>query len=346
MDKVKGSMEVLSDMQITADTTGMDAHSKIILRNKEVLAIILGEVIAEYKGYTRKEVMDFIEMDSMSSEMEVSSGRTNTQVQGDNPEFVQLNEKTSYFDLVFRAKNPLLSTKDVFVSLHMDVEPQKTYQPGYPVEKRGFYYLARQLSSQLSLTTENTDYGQLEKCYSIWICKDDIPKKAQYSVSVYETINTKNTSLHHAKKESYDLMTLVIIKLGNVVYNGEKEDEYYELLRFLDTIMSPHKEDFMDKVKEYIDFSENEELWKEVTRVSGLGLSIFREGLEEGLEKGLERGIEEGIQKGRTEGIQAFIEDHLEEKIPKEKSLEKLQRRFQLTEEKAIEYYERFARNV
>ena len=282
----------------------------------------------------------------MSSEMEVSSGRTNTQVQGNNPEFVQLNEKTSYFDLVFRAKNPLLSTKDVFVSLHMDIEPQKTYQPGYPIEKRGFYYLARQLSSQLSLTTENTDYGQLEKCYSIWICKDDIPKKAQYSVSVYETINTKNTSLHHAKKESYDLMTLVIIKLGNVVYNGEKEDEYYELLRFLDTIMSPHKEDFMDKVKEYIDFSENEELWKEVTQVSGLGLSIFREGLEEGLEKGLERGIEEGIQKGRTEGIQAFIEDHLEEKIPKEKSLEKLQRRFQLTEEKAIEYYERFAKNV
>ena len=98
MDKVKGSMEVLSDMQITADTIGMDAHSKIILRNKEVLAIILGEVIAEYKGYTRKEVMDFIEMDSMSSEMEVSSGRTNTQVQGDNPEFVKLNEKTSYFD--------------------------------------------------------------------------------------------------------------------------------------------------------------------------------------------------------------------------------------------------------
>ena len=291
MDKVKGSMEVLSDMQITADTTGMDAHSKIILRNKEVLAIILGEVIAEYKGYTRKEVMDFIEMDSMSSEMEVSSGRTNTQVQGDNPEFVQLNEKTSYFDLVFRAKNPLLSTKDVFVSLHVDIEPQKTYQPGYPIEKRGFYYLARQLSSQLSLTTENTDYGQLEKCYSIWICKDDIPKKAQYSVSVYETINTKNTSLHHAKKESYDLMTLVIIKLGNVVYNGEKEDEYYELLRFLDTIMSPHKEDFMDKVKEYIDFSENEELWKEVTHVTGLGMSIFREGLEEGIEKGIEKGI-------------------------------------------------------
>jgi hypothetical protein len=326
MDKVKGSMEVLSDMQITADTTGMDAHSKTILRNKEVLAIILGEVIAEYKGYTRKEVMDFIEMDSMTSEMEVSSGRTNTQVQGENPEFVQLNEKTSYFDLVFRAKNPLLSTKDVFVSLHMDIEPQKTYQPGYPIEKRGIYYLARRLSSQLSLLTEKTDYGQLEKCYSIWICKDDIPQRDQYSVAIYEMANTKNSSKYNIKKENYDLLTLVIIKLGNRVYNGKKEEEWYELLRFLDTIMSPHKEDFMDKVKEYIDFSENEELWKEVTLVSGLGQSIFEEGLEK--------------------GIQALIEDNLEEKISKEKSLEKLQRRFQLTEEQAIAYYKRFAENV
>lgn len=206
------------------------------------------------------------------------------------------------------------------------MEPQKTYQPGYPIEKRGIYYLARRLSSQLSLLTEKTDYGQLEKCYSIWICKDDIPKRDQYSVAIYEITNTKNSSKHSIKKENYDLMTLVIIKLGNVVYNGEKEEEYYQLLRFLDTIMSPHKKDFMDKVKEYIDFSENEELWKEVTLVSGLGQSIFEEGLEK--------------------GIQALIEDNLEEKIPKEKSLEKLQRRFQLTEEQAIAYYKRFAENV
>ena len=76
----------------------------------------------------------------------------------------------------------------------------------------------------------------------------------------------------------------------------------------------------------------------DVTLVTGLGMSIFREGLEEGIEK--------GIEKGKLKGIQAFIEDNLEEKIPKERSLEKLQKHFQLTEEKAIEYYERFARNV
>lgn len=65
-------------------------------------------------------------------------------------------------------------------------------------------------------------------------------------------------------------MTLVIIKLGNRVYNGNKKDEAYELLRFLNTIMYPHERDFLNIMSEYIDFSSNEELWKEVTDVFAL----------------------------------------------------------------------------
>ena len=53
---------------------------------------------------------------------------------------------------------------------------------------------------------------------------------------------------------TYDLLTLAVIKLGDKVYNGKKENEGYELLRFLNTIMYPHKEDFMDTVSEYFDF--------------------------------------------------------------------------------------------
>ena len=72
MGKVAGSIHVLSDMQITANTTGLDAYSKTILRNKEVLAVILQEVITEYKGYSWKEAAEFIEVVSMTSTMEVS----------------------------------------------------------------------------------------------------------------------------------------------------------------------------------------------------------------------------------------------------------------------------------
>ena len=84
MDQIKGSMETLSAMQITADMEGLDAQSKSVLHSREVLAVILQGTVSEYKGYSRKEIMDFIEVDSMSETKEVSPGRTNTQVRGDN----------------------------------------------------------------------------------------------------------------------------------------------------------------------------------------------------------------------------------------------------------------------
>ena len=290
MDQIKGSMETLSAMQITADMEGLDAQSKSVLHSREVLAVILQGTVSEYKGYGRKEIMDFIEVDSISEMKEVSPGRTNTQVRGDNAEFIHLNEKTSNFDLVFRAKNPELSSQDVLVSLHIDLEPQKDYRPGYPIEKRGIYYLARRLSSQLSLATDETDYGRLEKCYGIWLCRDRVPQNERYSISVYEMANTKNIGIDRTEKASYDLLTMVIVRLGEPEYHGSESDEGYDLLRFLNVLMYPHKEDFMDVMKTYIDFSDNEELWKEVTDMGGLGQSILEEGLEYGMEQGREQG--------------------------------------------------------
>lgn len=267
---------------------------------------------------------------SICETKEVSAGRANTQLRGDSAEFVQLNEKTSNFDVVFRAKNPLLSDGVVLVNLHVDIEPQKTYRPGYPLEKRGMYYLARKLSSQLTLATDAADYGSLEKCYSIWICRDDIPKDERYSISFYEMVNTKNIGNCKVVKENYDLLKLVVIRLGDKEYNGEKGSEGYEILRFLNAIMYPHRDDFIATVSEYIDFSGNEELWKETNRMSGLGQSI--------LEEGIEQGIEQGIEKG----IQALILDNQEENVPQNRILEKLQKRFGLPKEKAEYYYEKF----
>ena len=79
-----------------------------------------------------------------------------------------------------------------------------------------------------------------------------------------------------------------------------------------------------------------------------------KEGLELGRSEGIQLGRSEGIQLGRSEGIQlghsegveegikAFILDNIEENIPKERIIEKLQRRFDLTEEQALEKYEKY----
>ncbi len=197
------------------------------MHSKEVLAVILQGTVEEYKEYSRKKIMGFIEAGSIDESKEVSTGRTNTQLDGERAEFVQLNEKTSNFDIAFRARNPKISNENVLVSLHIDIEPQKTYRPGYPIEKRGMYYLARRLSSQLALVTEQTDYKQLEKCYSIWICRDDIPVKARNSISCYGMSNLWNTGENITSREDYDLITLVVIKLGNPQYTGTRDDEGY-----------------------------------------------------------------------------------------------------------------------
>ena len=142
-------------------------------------------------------------------------------------------------------------------------------------------------------------------------------------------VNTKNTAYHETPRENYDLMTLVVIKLGDMVYNGDKEDEAYELLRFLNAIMYPHKDSFMATVSEYIDYSDNETLWKGVTDVSTIE-EIKYAGMREELTE---------------EFVHAMILDYLEEQIPEERIIIKIQRYFNLTKEKAEEYYKKYAGN-
>lgn len=190
--------------------------------------------------------------------------------------------------------------------------PRRLTVPGYPIEKRGLYYLARSLSSQLSLATETTDYGQLEKCYSIWICRDDISEEDRYSISFYEVLNSKNIGGNTVKEENYDLMTLVIIKLGNKEYNGKKGEEGFELLHFLNLLMYPHSEDFIENMSDYIDFSDNEELWKEAPRMFSLSQCIYEDGFDDGKETGIERLVKAIKQISGTENaaVQQLMEQY------------------------------------
>ena len=71
MEKAQGSMGLLSAMQITADTNGLDIPSKTILQCVEVLAVILKGSVHEYKEYTLQEIIGFIEADTITSTTEV-----------------------------------------------------------------------------------------------------------------------------------------------------------------------------------------------------------------------------------------------------------------------------------
>lgn len=52
---------------------------------------------------------------------------------------------------------------------------------------------------------------------------------------------------------------------------------------------------------------------------------------------------EEAMERGMERGIEAFILDNLEEHVPKERIIVKLQKRFQLEQSRAEEYFDEYA---
>ena len=173
-------------------------------------------------------------------------------------------------------------------------------------------------------------------------------------------------------------MTLIVIKLGDKVYNGDKKEEGYDLLRFLNLIMYPHDNDFIANVSEYIDYSDNEELWKEVTDVSTIEQIKYQGMMEELTEKLTEelteeiaeklteelteeiteklteeitKDVTEEITKDITEqvtkeGIRILIQSNREDGISEERTIVKLQRHFNITKEKATQYYREFTEEI
>ena len=56
----------------------------------------------------------------------------------------------------------------------------------------------------------------------------------------------------------------------------------------------------------------------------------------------LEQGVKHGVELGMEKGIQAMILDNMEEGVAAERICEKLQRRFELTPEKARAYVDKY----
>ena len=154
-----------------------------------------------------------------------------------------LVEKLARFDIRFKIINPKLSTEKIRVNLHIDMEAQKSYRPSnpsYPILKRAAYYVARDLSSQLSTITQNADYSKLEKCYSIWICAEDVPKKLQNTLTEYSFSKKDIIGMAEESEEDYDLLTVIMIRQGKepeekgmilgTLMSGKTPEEVSEML--------------------------------------------------------------------------------------------------------------------
>lgn len=249
----------------------------------------------EFKDCSQEKILECLDLGTITGEIPVSdvgNGPKDYRIMEVNSEYSSLNEKLIRFDVKFLVKNPVLSDKQngkkIEVRLHVDLEGQKTYRPSnptYPIETRAIYYVARELSAQIGIATGKTNYADLEKCYSIWICTEDVPKKLQNTMTMCSIKQTDVIGKADIPEEYYDLIACIIIRRG-------KESENKDIFDFLNGLFDGD----IPKLEEYSHIEWDETFEKEVKTMTGYGDSLYQKGIQQGMQLGMKQGIQQLVR--------------------------------------------------
>lgn len=291
--KTETKVDVLS----AADAGSLyDASVKKIFSCKEIIVPFLQLVVPEFKDCSQEEILACLDLSSVSSKTTVSdtgTAKNNTDygIEEVNGELSSVNEKLIRFDVKFLALNPVLSSKNkVKVNLHIDIEGQKSYipsNPKYKIETRGMYYCARDLSSQIGVATGKTNYADLEKCYSIWICTEGVPKDLQNTVTMFSIQQTDVVGKADIPKEIYDLMTCIVIRRGS---NSKEKDN--SLFDFLNGLFGGN----IAKLEKYSKIKWDTEFEEEVQTMSSYGSILYDQGVEQGYKEAILALLQSGME--------------------------------------------------
>ena len=266
-----------------------DQSAKRVWRNREILAPLLKACVEEFHNESIESIMKLIDADSISDDTPVSD--LPPQVVEMATEMNSTTERPVTFDIKFVAKNPLLSTKDVLVRIHVILDFQNKFHPTdtdgkpYIIEDRGIYYVARGISSQLGPVTGKTNYKALEKVVSIWIVSENVPERLQETVSQYRFEKHDLIGSADIPKEHYDKMELVVVRRGKT---GSFADPLFE---YLDAVFRSD----ITTMNKFTPANDNPELVEEVKRMPGMGQMIYERGQLDGEQRGEQRGEQNAI---------------------------------------------------
>lgn len=184
-----------------------DKRVKHILSYRPILAWILKEAVEEVEEFSIQEIMDFIEPNIQvgSVPLELMDSR----ILGNNLESVEKNGEYVTFDLRFSVcvPDPLKGRK---VKILINIEAQKKFYEKYSLVTRGIFYGTRMVSTQQGVEFTDSNYNDVKKVYSIWICLS-APLKVGNATTRYNFLQEKLRGNMQAEKQEYDKVTVVMI---------------------------------------------------------------------------------------------------------------------------------------
>ncbi len=216
-----------NDLEIAGGKAQYDEEVKRILSNKVILAWILKYCVKEMEEFSLEECEQAIEGEMEISAVSIYPAKNLQKIIGNSNEDNVPNEGNILYDIRFYVVVPNKER----IKLLLNVEAQKSYYPGYDIVTRGVFYCARMLSAQLDTEFEKSDYNNIKKVYSIWICMN-VPNYAANSITEY-SMSSKKITGDFLGQARYDLLSVVMVRLGK-----RKEGEEYPLIEMLSVLLS------------------------------------------------------------------------------------------------------------
>ena len=184
-----------------------DTNIKYLLADKQILSRILKYTVDEFREMDIEDILDCI-----GDDIEIGArpaGLSNLgRVKGTVTEDNIPGEGIIYYDIRFTAY-----VKEKEMKILINIEAQKSTDSGklgYHLENRIVFYLARMISAQKQTEFFHSDFDNLKKVRSIWICMDS--EETEDSI---EEIGFDRKTVFGNKKNSYhtDLMKGIIVNI-------------------------------------------------------------------------------------------------------------------------------------
>ena len=343
----EGAMHTEVHNAVTAADQGTqyDESAKRLLGQKSILAQILVRTVDEFKGMNPRYVETLIEGEPYISRIPLEPGLTNQEVMrvksgqritGLNTENQEHAEGLVRFDIVFYVR-----MKDGLSQIIINVEAQKDEPQRYGILNRAVFYVSRLISSQKERDFENTEYDDIKRVYSIWVCMN----MEENSLSHIHLVKDDLVG-YHDWRGKLDLFNIVMIGLAKELPG---QGEQYELHRLLGALFAEGLTagERLNIIKEEYDIPIEQTIEQEVDVMCNLSQGIKEAGIAEGREEGRVEGREEGRVEGRSEGrAEEIIETGYEFGLSEQDILERLQKKLSISLQKAQEYLLMFGKQT
>jgi hypothetical protein len=210
-----------------------DERAKRLLSQKHILAYILVKTVDEFRGMNPKDVVQYIEGEPKVGIVPLEPGLTNEagesetgeRVVGLNTENSEVNEGMVRFDIIFYVR-----MKDGLSQIIVNVEAQQKNPTDYKILNRAIFYACRMVSSQKERDFTKTNYDNIKRVVSIWVCMN----MEENSMNHYHLKN--DVLLGNQKWDGKDdMISIVLLGLSEKI---PKHDEKYELHRLLCALLS------------------------------------------------------------------------------------------------------------